>query len=70
MSFAQDLATLPGTLVPAEFGRFRQHLDLTWIQGNRSRLLLDGEFRPILAIEPNLPSSSSEPPGLLVEIPP
>lgn len=31
MSFAEELATLPGTLVPAEFGRFRQHIDPAWI---------------------------------------
>ena len=32
MSFTDELATLPGTLVPAEFGRFRQHIDPAWIE--------------------------------------
>ena len=32
MSFAEDLETLPEALVPAEFGRFRQHIDPLWIE--------------------------------------
>jgi hypothetical protein len=32
MSFTENLATLPSTLVPAEFGRFRQHIDAEWIE--------------------------------------
>jgi hypothetical protein len=31
VSFAEDLETLPGALVPGEFGRFRQHIDPRWI---------------------------------------
>lgn len=31
MSFAQDLESLPDALVPADFGRFRQHIDPAWI---------------------------------------
>ena len=32
MSLTQELETLPVALVPAEFGRFRQHIDPTWIE--------------------------------------
>ena len=32
MSFAEDLETLPEALVPAEFGRFRQHINPLWIE--------------------------------------
>jgi hypothetical protein len=32
MSLAEDLETLPDALVPAEFGRFRQHIDPLWIE--------------------------------------
>lgn len=32
MSLADELETLPETLVPAEFGRFRQHIDPAWIE--------------------------------------
>ena len=32
LSFSENLALLPGTLVPAEFGRFRQHIDPVWIE--------------------------------------
>ena len=31
MSFGDEIEALPGTLVPAEFGRFRQHIDPVWI---------------------------------------
>lgn len=31
MSLTEELETLPDTLVPAEFGRFRQHIDPAWI---------------------------------------
>ena len=31
MSLAEDLETLSDSLVPAEFGRFRQHIDPDWI---------------------------------------
>jgi transposase IS4-like protein/DDE family transposase len=32
MSFADELESLPESLVPAEFGRFRQHVDPAWIE--------------------------------------
>jgi Insertion element 4 transposase N-terminal/Transposase DDE domain len=32
MSLTQELETLPDALVPAEFGRFRQHIDPAWIE--------------------------------------
>jgi hypothetical protein len=32
MSLAQELETLPDAVVPAKFGRFRQHIDPCWIE--------------------------------------
>src|SRR5947209_3375449 len=32
MSLTQELEMLPDALVPAEFGRFRQHIDPAWIE--------------------------------------
>src|SRR5205823_12591517 len=32
VSLAEELEVLPDALVPAEFGRFRQHIDPVWIE--------------------------------------